>query len=172
MEAPPSVLPCLNAPLLVICGSLNPITKRQLDYATKNGGIRISLDPSQMQAGYSDSEAERLLYGMEKAMRGGRDILIDTVAKSDEDTVGLRDATARQLGVLTKELLGSQVSRQYLPMIIGGDTLLVVRYAPGGRLHQVLCFLRCRSLLGRRDGCFRNLADLGRKICLWRSAAI
>ncbi len=131
MEAPPSVLPCLNAPLLVICGSLNPITKRQLDYATKNGGIRISLDPSQMQAGYSDSEAERLLYGMEKAMRGGRDILIDTVAKSDEDTVGLRDATARQLGVLTKELLGSQVSRQYLPMIIGGDTLLgVVRQLP------------------------------------------
>ena len=87
----------------------------------------------QMQAGSFDSfEMEKFRCRLEQAMRGGRDILIDTVEKRGEDTVGLRDATARRLGVLTKELLDSQASQWYLPMIIGGDTLL-------GAVKQLPC---------------------------------
>ena len=44
-------LPCINAPLLVLCGSLNPITKRQLDYGAAHGGVRISLQSEQLAAG-------------------------------------------------------------------------------------------------------------------------
>lgn len=42
LEGGPISLPCINAPLLVLCGSLNPITKRQLEYGAAHGGVRIS----------------------------------------------------------------------------------------------------------------------------------
>ena len=37
LEGGPISLPCINAPLLVLCGSLNPITKRQLEYGAAHG---------------------------------------------------------------------------------------------------------------------------------------
>lgn len=132
LDAPPAALPCLDAPLLVVCGSLNPITKRQLDYAARCGGMRVSLQPYQLREGYFDTgEGQNFLAGLEQLLRSGRDILIDTLGDDSDNTRGLRDTTARQLGVLVKKLLYSRASRQYLPMIIGGDTLLgVVRQLP------------------------------------------
>ncbi len=37
----------LNSSLMVICGSVNPITTSQLDYAEKNGFLRIRLKPEE-----------------------------------------------------------------------------------------------------------------------------
>lgn len=132
LDAPPAPLPSLDAPLLVVCGSLNPITKRQLDYAARQGGMRVSLQTEQLREGYFDTpEAREFLARLEQMMRSGRDILIDTQGDDGQNTRGLRDTTARQLGVLVKKLLYSRASRPYLPMIIGGDTLLgVVQQLP------------------------------------------
>lgn len=40
-------LPCLDTKLLVICGSVNPITQKQMDVAEKNGFYRYRLTPEQ-----------------------------------------------------------------------------------------------------------------------------
>lgn len=133
MDAPPAPRPCLDAPLLVVCGSLNPITKRQLDYAAGCGSIRVSLNPHQLREGYFDTpESGEFLAQLERLMRGGRDILIDTLGDDGKCARTLRDTTARQLGILVKRLLESRASRWYLPMVIGGDTLL-------GAIQQLPC---------------------------------
>ena len=46
-QAPPAVL--LPRPLLVLCGSLNPITKEQLAYGESQGAVRLSIDSRQLQ---------------------------------------------------------------------------------------------------------------------------
>ena len=137
MKAPAMALPCLDAPLLVVCGSLNPITKRQLDYAAGCGGLRVSLHSKQLREGYFETpEALDFLNCLEQKLYTGRDILIDTMEDAAGNTRDLRDMTARQLGILVEKLLNSRASGRYLPMIIGGDTLLgAVRQLPCGEIH-------------------------------------
>lgn len=145
MDAPPASRPCLDTPLLVVCGSLNPITKRQLDYAARHGSIRFSLTPHQLQEGYFDTaESREFLVQLERLMCDGKDILIDTLGGNDECARPLRDTTARQLGILVKRLLESQASSRYLPMVIGGDTLLgTIQQLPCSSIHP-----RCEAAPG------------------------
>lgn len=131
LAAPAPPLPCLDAPLLVVCGSLNPITKRQLDHAVGRGAVRVSLHPEQLREGCFDTpESGAFLNRLQRLMGSGRDILVDTL--ESETTRGCRGAVARQLGNLMKKLLESRASRGYLPMVIGGDTLL-------GTMQQLSC---------------------------------
>lgn len=122
-------LECINAPLLVLCGSLNPITKRQLEYGAAHGGVRISLQSEQLAAGYFESRAgQDFLTQIEQRMQGGCDMLIDTdgtETAEDADTAEqLRGQIAEQLGLLMALLLERPAADNYLPMIIGGDTLM------------------------------------------------
>ncbi len=140
LEGPPVQLPYLDAPLLVVCGSLNPITKEQLRYAGCNGGVRISLGPERLSDGYFDTRDGKAFLGyLIRLMESGRELLIDTAGTSagatPRETLRIGEAVARQLGALLKHLLASVASRRYLPMIIGGDTLL-------GVMQQ----LRCREI--------------------------
>ena len=48
--APPA-MPALGDGLLVVCGSVNPITRRQLDWAEKHGFTRLCLTPAQKLEG-------------------------------------------------------------------------------------------------------------------------
>ncbi len=125
----PINLPCINTPLLVLCGSLNPITKRQLEYGTAHGGIRISLQSEQLTPGYFTSLAgQDFLIQIEQRMQGGCDILIDTdgteTAADADAAEQLRGQIAEQLGLLMTLLLERPAADNYLPMIIGGDTLM------------------------------------------------
>lgn len=125
----PIRLPCIKAPLLVICGSLNPITKRQLEYGAAHGGVRISLQSEQLAAGYFESRAgQDFLTQIEQRMQGGCDMLIDTdgtETAEDADTAEqLRGQIAEQLGLLMALLIKRPAADHYLPMIIGGDTLM------------------------------------------------
>ena len=129
LEGGPIRLPCINAPLLVLCGSLNPITKRQLEYGAAHGGVRISLQSEQLAAGYFESRAgQDFLTQIEQRMQGGCDMLIDTdgtETAEDADTAEkLRGQIAEQLGLLMALLLERPAADHYLPMIIGGDTLM------------------------------------------------
>ena len=129
LEGGPISLPCINAPLLVLCGSLNPITKRQLEYGAAHGGVRISLQSEQLAAGYFESCAgQDFLTQIEQRMQGGCDMLIDTdgtETAEDADTAEqLRGQIAEQLGLLMALLLERPAADNYLPMIIGGDTLM------------------------------------------------
>lgn len=137
LEGPPVQLPCLDAPLLVVCGSLNPITKGQLQYAGCNGGVRISLGPEKLCCGYFDTrDGKVFLEYLVRLMELGQDLLIDTTGTdtgaTPRETQRMGEAVAEQLGILVKRLLTYTASRRYLPMIIGGDTLL-------GVMHQLDC---------------------------------
>lgn len=125
----PIELPRINAPLLVLCGSLNPITKRQLEYGAAHGGIRISLQSEQLTPHYFESSAgQDFLAQIEQRMQGGCDMLIDTggseTAAEADKAEQLRKHIARQLGLLMIMLLERPSADSYLPMIIGGDTLM------------------------------------------------
>lgn len=125
----PIRLPCIKAPLLVLCGSLNPITKRQLEYGAAHGGIRISLQNEQLTPDYFASPAgQDFLTQIEQRMQGGCDMLIDTdgtdTAEDADTAEQLRGQIAEQLGLLMALLLKRPAADHYLPMIIGGDTLM------------------------------------------------
>lgn len=137
LDGPPEKLPDLDAPLLVVCGSLNPITKNQLQYAGRNGGVRISLDPEQLTKGYFDTrDGKTFLDSLAKEMAGGLDLFIDTTGTdtggTPEEIQCMGAVVAKQLGVLVSRLLECPASGRYLPMIIGGDTLL-------GVMRQLSC---------------------------------
>lgn len=125
----PIRLPCIKAPLLVLCGSLNPITKRQLEYGAAHGGIRISLQNEQLTPDYFASPAgQDFLTQIEQQMQSRCDVLIDTggieTAEDTSEVEQLRGQIAGQLGLLMALLLKRPAADHYLPMIIGGDTLM------------------------------------------------
>ena len=129
LEGEPIRLPCIKAPLLVLCGSLNPITKRQLEYGAAHGGIRISLQNEQLTPDYFASPAgQDFLTQIEQQMQGRCDVLIDTggveTAEDTSEVEQLRGQIAGQLGLLMALLLKRPAADHYLPMIIGGDTLM------------------------------------------------
>lgn len=118
---PPALIP---RPLLVLCGSLNPITKAQLDYGEQRGAVRLSLDSRRL----GGPGQEELLRQVEGWMAQRRDILIDTTgpgqAEDGQTVSSQRGTVAQALGALMFRLLHSGRIADYQPMIIGGDTLM------------------------------------------------
>ncbi|MCE5342937.1 MAG: four-carbon acid sugar kinase family protein [Eubacteriales bacterium] len=123
--------PLPDKPLLVLCGSLNPITRRQLNAAAEYGFTRITLTHAQR---LDYGEGQRLLTRLESAMDGRNSVILETEG-IDADTLeklrlsdeagkqAISRATADRLGELLKRLIHGGMIRDYLPMIIGGDTL-------------------------------------------------
>lgn len=124
-------------PLLVVCGSLNEITARQVDWAVRSGAKRISLDEQKLlEPGWMDSIAG--LAWLEKvcaAMDGEHTIIFDTgeAARPEEAAWRLEEGAAPadigrriadSLGYLTGKLLREPGTAPYTIMIIGGDTLM------------------------------------------------
>ncbi len=103
-----------------------------------------------LAAGYFESRAgQDFLTQIEQRMQGGCDMLIDTdgtETAEDADTAEqLRGQIAEQLGLLMALLLERPAADNYLPMIIGGDTLMgFMQQLPEaeihpGRLHRARC---------------------------------
>ena len=124
-------------PLLVLCGSLNPITRRQLDAAAAHGFKRVTLaQPRTLVPRYLDSaEGKSLLDTLAGVLDGETHVILETaeidaataekLRQSDE--VGKQEISmtiANWLGEILNRLLKRQLSEQYIPMIIGGDTLM------------------------------------------------
>ena len=120
----PRRLTLLPRPLLVLCGSLNPITKEQLAYGESQGAVRLSIDSRQLQ---QDGGAA-FFRQVEGWMQQRRDILIDTTgpsqAEDDTQVNRQRGTVAQGLGALMFRLLHAERIGEYQPMIIGGDTLM------------------------------------------------
>jgi uncharacterized protein YgbK (DUF1537 family) len=129
-------MPKLEQGLLVVCGSVNPITCMQLDAAEKAGFTRVKLAPEEkLINGYWDSlKGIRHLNEIYEECQNNCLCIIDT---NDEpgscDTLdyakenGLTLETVRKnisssLGRLTKELIDKGMKKTLL--ITGGDTLI------------------------------------------------
>lgn len=122
--------------MLVACGSVNPITKRQLDYAENHGFIRIRLEPEEKLAAdyYELPEGKQRLVEILEICRSNPFVLLDTNDMEKENNTikfaGKRgislDETrvkiADHLGRLVRRLLEAGLNKTL--MITGGDTLL------------------------------------------------
>jgi D-threonate/D-erythronate kinase len=124
-------------PLLIVCGSLSPVTRRQVEYAQKHGFTQISLTPQQLlNDGYFFSpEGIEWLSSRQALFCGSSPIVIDTGISNPEQMRKYdsaypaakeinKDKIAIALGSLLKQLLVLGYCRKRTLMVIGGDTLL------------------------------------------------
>lgn len=127
--------PKLSQPLLVACGSLNPISKRQIAYGESLGYIRVTMTPrQQLEKDYlSTREGQLWLDGFPEYFKKSNVVMIDT-GISDPCTVedyrkhhqiSLEEARvqiADRIGMILQRLL--EKNREWTLMVIGGDTLM------------------------------------------------
>lgn len=187
--APPKI-PKFVPKFLVACGSVNPITKVQLDYAEQHGFQRIRLTPKEkLEPGYFDTQAgkERLRAVLEQYQSSKLSILDtndgeglpDTLTYAKSQGLGLEELRvniASTLGYLLKVLVESGVESTML--ITGGDSLLgfmnqiqademtpVCEMAPGTVLSQFEIHGRMYKVISKSGGfgartLFMELAEM------------
>lgn len=127
-------IPVITDKMMIICGSMNEITKKQIEYAEKNGMKRITMTPDQQfTPGYLDSqEGIAWLDGLRQDCEAGITCVIETgISNTDRVTeyrkkyhIPLEEARvtiSRTLGEILRRLL--QMGLEATFMIIGGDTL-------------------------------------------------
>lgn len=122
--------------LLVMCGSVNPITRNQLDYGEQCGFKRIYLSPKQkLDPSYwnSDNGQSDIKTFYEECQKN-RCCMIDTNDEhpdnrtadfAQENQISLEDMRkniSKNMGILLKQLLNKKLNHTFL--ITGGDTLL------------------------------------------------
>lgn len=122
--------------LLVACGSVNPITRKQLDYAEQHGFLRFRLTTREkLETGYFESEEglEKLKVLAKIIKENPRCILDTNDGSGNDDTAQYANALgiskeemrvriSDTLGYLVKELIRQGVESTIL--ITGGDSLL------------------------------------------------
>ena len=128
-------LPVLAPQLLVICGSVNPITTAQLERAEQGGFLRIRLTPEQKLNGryWRTPEGERTIGEIGRQLDCAQWCIIDVndparqpeleadAAQRRMDVNDVRRAVADSVGELFRQLIGSHTVGTLL--ITGGDTL-------------------------------------------------
>ncbi|WFR58319.1 four-carbon acid sugar kinase family protein [Anaerocolumna sp. AGMB13025] len=136
-------IPRLTGPLFVMCGSVNPISQEQIEYAQEQGFGRIMLKSIQMfEPDYLSSEnGYRWMESIEDLFTKHPVVMLDTgsedlepINNQGERTKNILHDTrikiASGLGGIVKKLL--EINRNHTLMIIGGDTLL-------GFFNQIQC---------------------------------
>lgn len=129
------IFPKLKQPLLIACGSVNPITRRQIEYGESLGYIRVVMTPEQLlEENYLVTEAgQKWLAEFQEYFQSSKVVMIDTGISNprlmeryrEQKNISVEEARVRiadRVGIILKELL-EQNSRRTL-MIIGGDTLM------------------------------------------------
>lgn len=130
------MLPQLDERMLVICGSVNPITLAQLGWAQKNGFARMRMTPQQkLTSGYfASEEGLRLIDEWKKTLaacptciidandEGGNELTANYAAEHGMTMEDVRQGISGALGLIMKELFDCPDLGTLL--ITGGDTLL------------------------------------------------
>lgn len=167
----------MNSDFLAVCGSVNPITVRQIDYAVRQGFGRISLNLHQkLEKDYflSVQGAMELAAIIEQIARSPRCILdaydnpaeesaLDYAKRHGISREKLRVRIAESLGYVVRRLTEAGLRRAML--ITGGDTLLAFmnqvgvyemtslrEMAPGIVLSEVAIRGRPYSIISKSGG--------------------
>lgn len=135
--------PLVTRRMLIICGSINEITRQQIDYAEEHGMKRVTMTPKQQLApGYLDSEeGRRWLQGLKEDCEAGITCIVETGISHMERVAEYRrlnqipleqarETISKTLGEVLKQLL--EMGLEATLMIIGGDTL-------AGFIHEMQC---------------------------------
>ena len=125
--------------LLVLCGSLHPVTKKQLAYAASRGAVRFRLSAGELAGKeiWDLPKGRERLRSIEDRLRSERVLLIDTEeADTDADPGDGRKRAAESLGALFRALV--RTGGPFLPLLTGGDTLAACMDALGVRAIRLL----------------------------------
>lgn len=157
----PPAHPVLDPRLLMLCGSVNPITTAQTDVAERAGFTRLRMTPEQkLTPGYWDTpDGQRLLGIWAAVLKGKTHCIIDSNdAQGNEATaqyaaahgLTIEDVRVRIAGTLGQVLkqLNRRVELGTL-LITGGDTLLLCMEEMGVHELEPLCELASGVVLSR-----------------------
>lgn len=127
-------IPVISDKMLILCGSINEITRGQIEYAEKKGMKRITMTPvQQFTPGYLNSEEGKTwLCQLKRDCEAGITCVIETGISDMEKVARYREQNhipleqarvtiSRTLGGALKQLL--EMGLEATLMIIGGDTL-------------------------------------------------
>lgn len=154
-------VPELDPRLLVICGTVNPITLSQMDRAEEEGFTRIHLTPEQKLApDYWDSDAgKQVLRSFREALEKNDYCIIDsnnpggnadTDAYAKEHGMDLNEirlGVSRSVGAILKGIFDSPDLGTML--ITGGDTLLQCMRYMGVTTLEPICEMEPGIVLSR-----------------------
>jgi uncharacterized protein YgbK (DUF1537 family) len=146
---------------LVICGSVNPITATQLDYAEKHGFLRIRLKPEERlnQAFWGSTSGRKKLCQLKEVLEQNPCVILDSNdLPGQEDTKEyakanglsldqIRVRIAASYGHILKFLLEGGLESTL--MITGGDTLLGCMEQLGVTEMEPVCELATGTVLSR-----------------------
>ena len=134
--------PIIPDKLFILCGSINEITRRQIEYGEKRGMKRVAMTPAQQfTPGYLHSEEGKGWLGrLKEDCEAGITCMVETgisdmekVARyRQENHIPLDEARvtiSKTLGEVLKQLMEMGLKATF--MIIGGDTLAAFIKASG-----------------------------------------
>ncbi len=159
-------LPVLRGRLLTVCGSVNPITRAQMDEAARAGALRLTLTPEQKlsEDWIGSPEGRAAVAGWLARIEKAHNAIVEcgandeaTAAKVAElglDLDQTRRRIASTMGQVLRQLLEAGLHRDLL--VTGGDTLLAfmrlsgqTALAPLGEVQPGVVLSRMR--FGGRD---------------------
>ena len=122
--------------LFVICGSVNPITKKQLDRGEQAGFPRFYMRPEEKldREFWRSGDGERRVRQITEAGSGKDCVILDTndregtpdtleyAGRLGMDTEAVRRRIPETLGIILKQMLDQGLNAVWL--VTGGDTLL------------------------------------------------
>lgn len=119
---PPGEIPKCRLPLLVVSGSLNPVSRRQAEYAADCGFEHISISPEYLVSSErcAVQMLDRLVQTVSNRLNQGRNVIVETGATRLEDGGGLTPV----LGRLVKDIIDGSVPLTLV--LFGGDTAIGV----------------------------------------------
>ena len=141
LEGPSPLIPPLAPALFVACGSINPVTRRQLNEAERHGFCRIRLSlPQKLSPAWLDSgSCTAAVQGWLELARTNRRCILDTndpdgsaetrrfAALNSLSREEIRVRISSALGTLMKGMLDGGLNATL--MCTGGDTLLALMRA-------------------------------------------
>ncbi len=158
-------IPALDPRLLVVSGSVNPITAGQIREASRRGFCHMRLTPEQTLApGYwASAEGAEAMRSIRTRLRESPLCIIDTNDSRTEpyargrgiDADGIRLGVARSVGRVVREIFTDPALGTLL--ITGGDTLLQCMQEMGVSQVEPVCELEAGVVLSRftYQGCTR-----------------
>ena len=155
------VLPKLDSRLLVLCGSVNPITQTQLDHAQASGFLRLRMEPRQkLEPDYwgSDQGRQQLAQWLPLLQQGKHTIIDSNDPGSNQPTADYAKAQGLTLEDVRLRISGSlgqilkAISQENLPgtlLVTGGDTLMQCMNCMDIHEIEPLCEMEAGVVLSR-----------------------
>lgn len=164
-------MPKLSPQMLIVCGSINPISVAQCEYAEKNGARRFRLTPEQKLSTEwtQNGAAESLVQEIKNSCRNHPIVILDTNGPGDPEKTDayacehkispeqIRTDVAAVMGHLTERLIDSGLDSTIL--IMGGDLLFQFIRQTGIKAITPVCELEHGVVLSQilYEGKKRNI---------------